>query len=250
MKPIAVQLYSLRAEAERDFPGVLKRVADIGYMGVELAGLHGHDAKEIGKLVADLGMQVCSSFTELPNSENIADIVEAARDLGTTRIIGGLWVDDFKDLDACKRSAARFSEATILLKAHGLSFAFHNHWMEFSELDGKCAYDILMQEAPNICSELDVYWASFAKADPVQVISKYKSRIPVLHIKDGDLAEPKETMTAVGSGLLQMPAIINAANPNVLEWLVVELDACATDMFEAVEASYKYLTSNGLAQGK
>ena len=60
MKPIAVQLYSLRGEAEKDFPAVLKRVADIGYKGVETAGLHGHDAGEIGKLIADLGMQVCS----------------------------------------------------------------------------------------------------------------------------------------------------------------------------------------------
>ncbi len=78
-----------------------------------------------------------------------------------------------------------------------------------------------MREAPNVCSELDVYWAAFAKADPVEVISKYKSRLPVLHIKDGDLNEPRTIMTAVGSGALPIPEIIDAADANVLEWLVV-----------------------------
>ncbi len=38
-RPLAVQLYSLRNEAEKDFVGVLKKVAHIGYQAVELAGL-------------------------------------------------------------------------------------------------------------------------------------------------------------------------------------------------------------------
>jgi hypothetical protein len=35
-----------------------------------------------------------------------------------------------------------------------------------------------------------------------------------------------------------------------LQWLVVELDACDTDMLEAVEKSYKWLVGNGLATGR
>jgi len=46
-----------------------------------------------------------------------------------------------------------------------------------------------------------------------------------------------------------MPAIIGAADPNVLEWLIVELDSCEGDMMEAVAQSYRYLTSAGLAVG-
>jgi hypothetical protein len=43
--------------------------------------------------------------------------------------------------------------------------------------------------------------------------------------------------------------VVKAADPKVLQWLVVELDACATDMMRAVEDSYKYLTEAGLAEG-
>jgi hypothetical protein len=54
----------------------------------------------------------------------------------------------------------------------------------------------------------------------------------------------------VGSGKMDIAAVIGAADPAVLEWVIVELDACDTDMFEAVERSYGYLTSNGLAKGR
>jgi len=56
-------------------------------------------------------------------------------------------------------------------------------------------------------------------------------------------------MTAVGKGVLDFPAIIAAADPNVLDWLIVELDSCGTDMTEAVQDSYTYLIENGLAAG-
>ena len=33
-------------------------------------------------------------------------------------------------------------------------------------------------------------------------------------------------------------------------WHIVELDRCATDMFEAVERSYDYLVGNGYSRGR
>lgn len=70
----------------------------------------------------------------------------------------------------------------------------------------------------------------------------------MLHVKDGTLEEGW-WHTAIGSGALDMPAIINAADPAVLEWIIVELDNCKTSMLDAVEESYRYLTSAGLAHG-
>ena len=111
--------------------------------------------------------------------------------------------------------------------------------------DGRYVYDILMEEAPDAFSELDVYWCAYAKADPVAFINKYKRRLPLLHIKDGPLPE-QMPHTAAGSGKMDIPAVVATADSSVLEWLVVELDACATDMLEAVAQSYDYLSSAGL----
>ena len=249
MKPISIQLYTVREAAASDFPGTLRAIADIGYKGVEFAGLHGHDPKEIAKLVSDLGMKCSSSHTGLPTPESVGQIVETQTALGSTKVIGGFGPNDFKTVDDVKAAAAKFNKAGELLKPYGMTFGFHNHWWEFDKLEGKYVYDILMAEGPDFFSELDVYWCAFGKADPVQITSEYKSRLPVLHIKDGMLEEGKHVHTAVGSGLLDMPAIVGAADPNVLEWLIVELDACETDMMEAVRKSYEYLTSSGLGEG-
>ena len=84
--------------------------------------------------------------------------------------------------------------------------------------------------------------------DVPALVAKYANRLPILHLKDGPLVQG-EPHTAVGGGKMDIPALVNAADPNVLRWLVVELDDCATDMMQAVRDSYEYLTSHGLAEG-
>ena len=39
--PVAVQVYSVRDDAERDFKGTMQKLKEMGYDGVELAGLYG-----------------------------------------------------------------------------------------------------------------------------------------------------------------------------------------------------------------
>jgi sugar phosphate isomerase/epimerase len=248
LKPIALQLYTVRESAARDFPGTIRRVADIGYKGVEFAGLQGHDAKEITQLVKDLGLEVCSSHAGVVTAETVQKVVDTERTLGNTRVIGGFGANQFTTMDGCEEAIEKFNQAAELLKPHGMTFGIHNHWGEFYTVDGRCVYDLLMEGAPDVFGELDVYWAAYGKADPVEIINRYKSRFPLLHIKDGSLEENAPHL-AVGSGALDMPAIIGAADMNVLQWLIVELDHYAGDMWEAVQSSYDYLTSKGLAVG-
>lgn len=249
MAPISVQLYSLRDASAVDFPGVLRTLAETGFKGVEFAGLHNHDPKEIAKLISDLGLQASSSHTEMPTKENVAALAERELTLGNKYVISGGGVDDFTSLEKCQKMAELFQTAADLLKPYGMSFGFHNHWMEFKVIGDALAYDILLKEAPDAFSELDTYWTTWAGADPVEVIKKNGARVQFLHIKDGMLDHEDNTMVAVGQGKMNVPPIINAASPENLKWVVVELDACKTDMMQAVKDSYKYLTSNNLASG-
>ena len=45
--PIGLQLYTVGDLARKDLDGTLKRIADIGYETIELAGLHGHTVAEL-----------------------------------------------------------------------------------------------------------------------------------------------------------------------------------------------------------
>ena len=247
-KPLSIQLYTLREQAARDFPAVLRTVAETGYKGVEFAGLHGHSAQDIRTLIDDLGLVTSSSHTALPTAENINQLVDTEKTLGNTRLISGFGPNDFQTVDDCKRAAARFQAAAELVKPHGMTFGMHNHWWEFHTVGDRLVYDIVLEAAPDIFSELDVYWAAYGGQDAATVVATHKARLPVLHIKDGTL-EKDSAHVAVGSGKLDMRAIIGAADPAVLEWLIVELDSCATDMTEAVRQSYVYLVGQGLAAG-
>lgn len=251
MKPISIQLYTVREEAaEGRHLDVLKRIADIGYSGVEGGAAWGLSNTEFRKVVEDLGMVVSSTWGPIPDSDQaVQQLSDAAGELGTTNIVGGLWVQDFETLDAIKRTADRINYGLPALKKAGLTYTLHNHWIEFEPIADKLKVDYLVEYAPDLGLEIDVYWCTnFGANDPVEQVRRFRDRAPLLHIKDGSQVRD-EPMVAVGSGTLDIPAVIGAANPDVLRWLVVELDHCATDMLDAVEGSYKYLVGNGLASG-
>jgi len=248
MTPLSIQLYTLRDVVNADFPAVLRRVAEIGYKGVEFAGLHGIAPAEIAAILSETGLEVSSSHVGIPTRETIAKLADTEKTLGNTRLVAGFGPDQFKTLDECKRSAEKFQTAAHLTAEEGLTFAIHNHWWEFQTVDGHNVYDYVLEAAPDALGELDIYWVAYAGASPVDVITRHKSRLPLLHIKDGSL-EKDTAMTAVGHGKVDVKAAIGAADPEVLKWLIVELDSCDTDMWEAVTQSYTYLTENTLAGG-
>ena len=63
--PIALQMYTVRDDSANDFVGTLKRVADTGYAGVELAGTGGMTAPDLKALLQDLALQIAGSHVSL-----------------------------------------------------------------------------------------------------------------------------------------------------------------------------------------
>src|SRR5688500_14418052 len=71
---IAVQLYSVRKEIEKDIEGTLKRIADIGFEAVETAFWPREiSVKQAGQYLKDAGLPVCSAHIELPVGDKKAD---------------------------------------------------------------------------------------------------------------------------------------------------------------------------------
>jgi sugar phosphate isomerase/epimerase len=254
--PLALQLYSLREDAAKDLPKVLQTVADMGYRGVEFAGLHDHDPQEIATWVAHLGMEAVSAHMGIATEENVNEIVDAAKALGLRHVVAGGGPPDFESEDTIRALAHRLETSAQLLEPHGLAMGCHNHWWEFDHgVAGRCPHDILMAQTEKLFAQLDVYWAAFGGHHPVEVIQRNAGRVNLLHIKDGDLVRnedgrPANPHTAVGAGKVDIPAVVAAAERAGTEWLIVELDNCATDMEEAVRQSAEYMLSAGLAEGR
>jgi len=249
MKPISVQLYSLREEAQKDFDVVLQRVADIGYKGVEPAGFFNFTPAEFRARVENLGMVVSSTHGPWVSPDNIPEVIDTVCTLGLDIAGGGYGPDDFKDIDSIKRTAETVNGIIEKLKVANIDLFLHNHAWEFDMVEGRLAYDYFAELCPDVKFEIDTYWAAnYGANNPAEQVAKFKHRVPYLHIKDGML-ERDGAMLAVGDGKMDIPSVIAAADENVLRWLIVELDHCDTDMFTAVKDSYKYLITNNLAAG-
>jgi sugar phosphate isomerase/epimerase len=239
--PIALQLYSIRETLAQDFAGGVHQIAAMGYKAVETAGFPGTTPTAAGALFRELGLLVPSAHVfPPPLGDQVGSVVDTMGAIGCRCVVSGLGPDHFRTLDDVKRSCDLFNASWAALSAQGLTLAVHNHWWEFLPVEGRYPYELMLEFLePSILFELDTYWIKTAGCDPATVVREFGARAPLLHIKDGP-ATRDAPMVAVGEGVLDFPAILEAGKGHT-QWLIVELDRCATDMMEAVARSLNYL---------
>ncbi|KWX85484.1 hypothetical protein AMQ83_24500 [Paenibacillus riograndensis] len=56
MLKIGLQLYTLREELEQDFEGTIRKVAELGYAGVEFFHYFGRTAEQVNALLQETGL--------------------------------------------------------------------------------------------------------------------------------------------------------------------------------------------------
>ena len=247
--PIGLQLYSVREYAQANgYEAAVRKVAAMGYVGVEPAGFPGTTAEAAGKLFRELGLQVPSAHVALPLGDQKNEVLDTMRAIGSTRIVTGKGPGDFDTLDKIKATCDLFNEANAVAKENGMVFGIHNHWWEYIQVEGRYVYEVMLESLdPDILLQVDTYWVNTAGVNPAEIVKLYGGRAALLHIKDGPCVK-SEPMTAVGDGVMDIPAIVEAGKPHT-EWLIVEIDRCAGDMMEAVAKSYDYLVESGLTRG-
>jgi sugar phosphate isomerase/epimerase len=245
--PIALQLYTLRETMADDFEGVVRKVAEIGYAGVEPAGFPGTTAEAGAKLFRELGLEVTSAHLPLPVGDTKQEALETAQALGVKRMVSGKGRDDYSGLDKIKATVDLFNEASETAVANGMTFGIHNHWWEYLEVEGQLAYQVMLEHLnPEVFFQIDAYWVQTAGPDPAAVLQELGERVPLIHIKDGPCVR-EEPMQALGEGITDFHQVVAAGE--YAEWWIVELDRCATDMMEAVVKSYKFMIENRFARG-
>ena len=258
---IALQLYTVRNELSKNIPDTLRRISEIGIETVETAFWPENiSVQQAGRYIKDAGLSVSSAHVALPVGDKKAAMLETAAAFNCKRMIWHGWPEDkrYSTLDGTKELAEIYNEANHFAKSNGLQFGLHNHWWEFrNHVGGRYVYEVIRDIVePDIFFEIDTYWVKVAGHDPAKIVGEYGKRAPLLHIKDGPAkwndalpADKPEPMVAVGKGSQNFPAIVKAANGNT-EWMIIEMDVTATDVFTAIKDSYIYLTKNNLAKGK
>ncbi len=267
--PIALQLYSVRHEMKADLPATLKRVKEMGYDGVEFAGLFGREPAEIKALCEENGLVPISAH--VPIAEMLEDAEGTFAKYAT---IGVRFVAVPYLPEEYRPGAEKFAEVLEMIKEfgaiakkHGIGLLYHNHDFEFVKLeDGTYGLDRLYEEvsADLLQTELDTCWVNVGGENPADYVRKYAGRAPVVHLKDfvgeksahmyeligikseGGEKQPQAfEFRPVGSGKQDFPAILAAAKDAGAAWVVVEQDSPTMGLseLESAEKSIQYLKS-------
>lgn len=247
--PVAVQLYSVRDDMEKDFYGTIRKMKEFGYDGVEFAGLFGQNPEEIKAFCEEIGIVPISAHVPYYDMlENPEAVLSDYKTIGCKYVVVPYLTEECRPgndgFAATVEGIRKIGEAA---KALGLQLLYHNHDFEFVKIDGEYALDVLYSSVSEdlLKTEIDTCWVNVAGVVPAEYIEKYSGRSPVVHLKDfkrsGDKLgklydligieedgeqEEEDTFSfmPVGYGVQDMPAILAACEEAGAEWVVVEQD--------------------------
>lgn len=265
---ITVQLYSVREQAAANYEATIRAIAAMGFGCVEPAGFPGSSPAAAAKLFQELGLKAPTCHGPLPLGEKKNQVIEDALLLGHEAIITGCppeFKANFASADAVKATAALYCEAAANAAEHGLQVGYHNHDWDLINVDGRPGYQIFLENTPEtVLWEADIFWVAKAGLDPVAFLKEIGPRGKALHFKDGVISASdtfKEAETEdgkimvsdsspflpAGTGQVDLQAASKVAT--FAKYIAVELDSYTGDMMKAVQESYNYLTSTGIARG-
>ena len=233
-----LQLYSVRDVTGTDLEGTLKKVAEIGYRYVEFAGFFGHSAEQVKAMLDNYGLIVSGTHSGLGDLDaDFAGTVKYHHTIGNTNyIVPGAPTWTAAELD---ETIAKMNKYKPMLEAEGIRLAYHNHDGEFKpNADGQIPHEE-MERRTDIDFQIDTFWAFVAGKDPVEVITRLKDRVHVIHLKDG-------LRNGHGYALGEGEAPVAAVREKAIELgmhMVVESETLQPDGISEVTRCFNYLKS-------
>lgn len=234
----AIQLYTLR-HLDEPLVDTIDRVGETNFDAVEFAGLGDDSTAEITAALDDAGLDVMAAHVGIEELEDDLDgTVETYRAVDCDHlVVPYLDAECFASREAVEETADRLAAVGDDVRDHGLDFSYHNHSQEFQSVDGRPALEVLAEAAPDLTFELDVGWVLAGGSDPAAMLRDFGDRVPIVHFKDIEVGanvpdgEEPGTDTGdhqpveLGTGNLDLDAVVAAATDAGADWAVYEHDA-------------------------
>jgi sugar phosphate isomerase/epimerase len=256
-KPLFPQMpgmvsYTYRNSFAKDMTATLDTLQKMGIKDMEFSNLFGNKAVDLKQELDKRGM-ICSSFgVSYPDlTTKTREVGENANALGA-KFVRTAWIPHQAPftLEVAEKTVEAFNAAGKILKEEfGIVFCYHNHGYEFQPFENGTLMDYLIQNTnPKYVNfEIDILWTFFPGADPAALISKYPKRFKLMHLKDlkkgvvGNLSggTPVENDVALGTGQLDIPAILKAAKKAGIKHYYIEDESPL--YYQQVSQSISYL---------
>ena len=259
MPSIGLQLYSVRHDLDADMPGTLAAVAQMGYNGVEFAGAPQHTAAAYKAQLDALGLACCGWHVpfDLVQDDALDETIAFHHALGNDKlIIPGIPEELRQSRDDWLKLADFTNRLAARLAPEGMRTGYHNHWHEFTPLDGESPWDTFFGNTDaSVIMQFDTGNAIFGGGEPVETIHKYPGRAVTVHVKpmmkgllDGrghDYPHPAFD-PVIGEDDTDWAAFFNACETvGATEWYIVEYENEAYTPLDAVERCLQALRKMG-----
>jgi sugar phosphate isomerase/epimerase len=214
--PIGLEMFTLRAEEERDRMGTLRAVKEMGYDGVEFYGIY-FDwtpayAREVRAQLDALGLRCFSTHTRRANfaAADLPKVTELNQILGSRYAIMA-HSETVEGEDGWKRLAETLTRAHETLRPLGLSAGFHNYPSDFRPIGATRPIDILAASTPkDFLFQLDTVGPLIVGADPAAFVTANPGRVRSYHLTDWKPGEGGGRVL-LGEGVGQWKALFDAA---------------------------------------
>ncbi len=242
---IGLQLWTVRNQLEKDFAGTIKKLATQGFSQIETMDMA--QAAKAAPIAKEVGLKIKSSHIQsayftgrwdlkgIDSPLSFDQLIEDAKKLDMEHLVVGYLSDQERSLDDYKKLADAFNVEGEKCAKAGLTLGYHNHNFEFDKVDGVVPYELMMKTFdPKYAQfELDVFWASVAGTDPVELMKKMKGQIRLLHLKDkkkgqpnvmdtGDV--PEDAYKELGNGEVDIKSIVGMAEATGVQYCYIEQD--------------------------
>ncbi|MBN2047625.1 MAG: sugar phosphate isomerase/epimerase [Anaerolineaceae bacterium] len=248
---IGLQIYSIRDQLtnKADFEAAMKKLAEIGYTTVEIAGVSPEVSDEEIRAICDAnGLNILSAHIVMDAFDaDYEGTVKKLKTYGAKIVVMPVpsrWVIE---QGAYAKFAKLATELGKKLAAEGITLCYHNHSFEFQHYDGVAGLETFYAESDPefVKAQLDTCWVQNGGGSVVTWLEKLAGRYPTVHFKDYSMVDNKLWLTSVGSGNLDWPNILKAAEAGGAQYVIVEQDDCHGDPFGAVASSFNFLKSMG-----
>jgi sugar phosphate isomerase/epimerase len=234
----AIQLYSVRDVMGNDYVGTLKKLAQMGYTGVEFAGYGGLSAQEMKEVLGSNNLKPVGAHIGIKRlSENLDEEITYHKTLGTEYLVCPRC--DMKNKDDVLAQVKILKPVIARITDEGFKFAYHNHAHEFVESEGDYLLDILFQNLPpEAVMELDVYWAAYAAVELFAYMEKHKDRLKLLHVKQID---KDKHCVDLDKGVLDLKKIISESKALGTEHFILEQEEYEISSMVSVKNDIDFL---------
>lgn len=262
---LALQLYSVREDLEKDFLGTLKKVKEMGYDGGELAGLYGKSATEVKAMFDEVGLTPISAHVAYQDlMPDIEGLVKVYKEIGCQYIAIPYLPNDLRyRTPKYPEVVEGIKKIGKVCKENGIVLLYHNHDFEFEKTEnGEYVLDALYNEigADLLKTEIDTCWVNVGGENPCDYVRKYTGRAPVVHLKDFHGTRSKNMYKLIGIesteeqssnfefrplgyGVQNIQAIVDAARDAGASWVVAEQDepSMGKSRLECAQMSMDYM---------